>query len=127
MTFTRMMFGLFVLAVCFGGALFGQTRATVPKGISTVNFKGTVYETKKTLTLNLKAGQTVNFTVTSSSGTVLFDAYYYPAGEEFGTPLATGTKAWHGELPAAKKFTIDLYTPDSSKAKYKFTMQVVKE
>lgn len=126
MKLKQVFLGGFVLAVCFAGAAFGQARATVPKGVSTVNFKGTVFETKKTLTLNLKPGQTVNFSVTSSGGTVMFDAYYFPSGEEFGTPLATETKAWRGELPQATKFTIDLYTPDNSKAKYKFTMQVIK-
>ena len=126
MRITQIMLGSFVLAAFFAGTAFSQARATMPKGVSTVHFKGTVRETKKTLTLNLKAGQTVNFSVASASGTVIFDAYYYPAGEEFGTPLATGTKEWRGELPAAAKFTIDLYTPDSVKTKYKFTMQVVK-
>ena len=126
MRITQIMLGSFVLAVFFAGTAFSQARATMPKGVSIVHFKGTVRETKKTLTLNLKAGQTVNFSVASASGTVIFDAYYYPAGEEFGTPLATGTKEWRGELPAAAKFTIDLYTPDSVRTKYKFTMQVVK-
>ena len=126
MKLTQIVLGGFILAVCFAGAASGQPRAAVPKGVSTINFKGTVFETKKTLTLNLKPGQTVNFSVTSSSGTVIFDAYYFPAGEELGTPLATGTKEWRGEVPKATKFTIDLYTPDNSKAKYKFTMQVLR-
>ena len=122
----QMILGAFVLASCFAGAAIGQTRGTVPKGVSTINFKGSVYETKKTLTLNLKPGQTVNFSLTSNSGKVLFDAYYFPAGEEFGTPLVSATRDWRGELPAATKFTIDLYTPDNTKAKYKFTVHVVK-
>lgn len=116
---------IFTLAIFAAGA-FGQARATVPKGVSTINFKGTVNETKKTLTLNLKAGQTVNFSVTSATGTVVFDAYYFPPGDEFGTPLATQVKEWRGEIPAASKFTIDLYTPENKRSRYKFTMQVLK-
>src|SRR5688572_15052933 len=124
MKIAKMILGMFALAVCVAGSAEAQARATVPKGVSTINFKGTVHEEKKTLTLNLKAGQTVNFAVVSNSGKVLFDAYYFPAGEEFGTPLATGTTTWKGELPTATKFTIDLYTPDNTKTKYKFTVQV---
>ncbi len=116
----------FFVAFILAGATFGQARATVPKGVSTIHFKGTVRETKKTLTLNLKAGQTVKFSVTSTSGTVVFDAYFYPPGEEFGSPLATQVMEWRGELPAATKFTIDLYTPENAKTKYKFTVQVLK-
>lgn len=126
MKIKRVIFAVFVLTGCFAGAAYGQATASLPRGLSTINFKGTVYETRKTLTLNLKPGQKVTLSVTSSTDKVIFDAYYYPAREEMGTPLATETKSWTGELPKATKFTIDLYTPDNTKAKYKFTVQVVK-
>jgi type 1 fimbria pilin len=126
MKIKRVIFAVFVLAGCFAGASYGQTTPSLPRGLSTINFKGTVYETRKTLTLNLKPGQKVTLSVTSSTDKVIFDAYYYPAGEEMGTPLTTETKIWTGELPKATKFTIDLYTPDNTKAKYKFTVQVLK-
>lgn len=126
MKIKRSIFAAFVFAVCFAGAAFGQTMTNLPKGLGTINFKGTVYETRKTLALNLKPGQRVNFSVTSSTDKVVFDAYYYPANEETGTPLATETKSWTGELPNATKFTIDLFTPDNVKAKYKFTVQILK-
>jgi hypothetical protein len=126
MKIKQVIFAVLVLAGCFASASYGQTTASFPKGLSTINFKGTVYDTRKTLTLNLKPGQTVTLSVTSNGDKVAFDAYYYPAGEEFGTPLATETRSWTGELPKATKFTIDLYTPDHARGKYKFTVQVVK-
>ena len=116
---------LFALNV-FADSAIGQTRAVVPKGVSTVNFKGIVYDKKKTLTLNLKAGQSVTLTVTSPAGKVLFDAYYYPSGEEFGTPLVSDTTEWTGKVPSATKVTIDLYTPDNSRSRYRFTVRIVK-
>jgi hypothetical protein len=96
----------------------------IPNGVGTVNFKGTVEKTRKTYVLTIRPGQKARFTVTSSNVKVVFDAYYFPPNEEFGTPLVSETREWAGTLPAAVKYSVDVYSKDQTRGTYKFTVKI---
>jgi hypothetical protein len=99
----------------------------VPKGVSTINFKGWVAEARKTYDLNLQPGQKVKLSVTSGNGDVYFDAYYYPPDEENGIPLnIEKAKEWTGELPKAIRYSVDVFSTNPKITNFTLTIQVVK-
>lgn len=116
-----------IFVSAFSVAAFSQAeKVRMAKGTGTINFKSYVKDTRKTYNLTLRPGQKVEFSITSKTGNVVFDVYFYPFGEEMGTPLATETKQWRGTLPRAMKYTVDVFTTDSVLSSYKFTVHVVK-
>lgn len=121
-------FAMALLVLTFSLIGFSQSerQVRIPKGTSTINFKSYVKDTRKTYHLNLRPGQKVDLSITSKTGNVVFDAYFYPAGEEMGTPLVTETKEWTGTLPKATKYTVDVFTTDNVMSSYRFTVHVVK-
>lgn len=118
------------LILFFGGDVSAQSEKRsfkVPKGVSTINFKGWVAQARKTYDLNLVPGQKIKLSVTSGNGDVFFDAYYYPPDEENGVPLNTEkAKEWSGELPKAVRYSVDVFSTNPKITNYTLTIQVVK-
>ena len=116
-----------ILFVTGDASAQSETRSLrVPKGVSTINFKGWVAEARKTYDLNLRPGQKVKLSVTSGNGNVFFEAYYYPPDEENGTPLnIEKTKEWTGELPKAVRYSVDVFSTDPKITNYTLTIQIV--
>ena len=99
----------------------------VPKGVSTINFKGWVAEARKSYDLKLLPGQKVKLSIESGSGNVFFDAFYYPEGEENGTPLNTEkTKEWIGVLPKAVGYSVDVFSTDPKVTSYTLKIEILK-